>query len=467
MKPLRFRWLVGRVAVVLAVLLLVPSAGLAAGEPVAEASWLDADAYWTVVPFVLLLLAIAILPLAAGHPWESNWRKALVALAFALPVAGYLALQGSATAGRSVDALEHGVAEYGSFIILLASLYTIAGGIVIRGNIRGTPLVNTTLLTAGAILANFIGTTGASVVLIRPLLRINQERQRTAHLPIFFIFVVSNVGGLLTPLGDPPLFLGFLNGVDFFWTLALWRQWLVVNGAVLAIFLIWDTIAYQRETLQPITTDAAQAGRLQLAGRVNLLFLVGVLAAVLFQSRQVLGGELYLRKPWGELLMVAMAVASLVLTPRGLRAENRFTWHPIIEVAVLFAGIFVTMVPALELLRLNGPRLNINEPWMYFWLTGSLSSFLDNAPTYMTLASLAAGPNPLGWLVEHRPAILAAISCGAVFMGANTYIGNGPNFMVKAIAEEAGVRMPSFFGYTAYSCLILLPVFGVVTYLFF
>jgi len=324
-------------------------------------------------------------------------------------------------------------------------------------------------LAMGAVLANLIGTTGASVLLIRPVLRINSERQHTAHLPIFFIFTVSNLGGLLTPLGDPPLFLGFLNGVPFSWTLTLWPEWLLVNGVVLTLFLIWDTIAHGREPARASARDKSEAEPLRLRGLVNILFLAGIMGGVLLQGT--------LPSPRGEVaggaVMLAMAVLSLLFTPRGLRAANAFTWEPIAEVAILFAGIFVTMVPALEILAGHGGALGISQPWQFFWLTGILSAFLDNAPTYLTFATMAAGSEDFALLVHGQvpgldgPLVLKAISCGAVFMGALTYIGNGPNFMVKAIADAAGYRTPSFFGYLAYSCLILLPVFVLVTILFF
>jgi Na+/H+ antiporter NhaD/arsenite permease-like protein len=424
---------------------------------------------WSVAPFVLLLLAIAALPLAAGHWWHRNRNKALVAALFAFSAAGYLLYVQLATGQPALAALAHEVAQYVSFIILLGSLYTVSGGIVLSGDIQARPLTNTAFLAFGAGLASLIGTTGASVLLIRPLLRINRERQRTAHLPIFFIFTVSNLGGLLTPLGDPPLFLGFLNGVPFAWTLALWPEWLVANGIVLAVFLLWDTLAYRRESPEAIARDVREVEPLRLRGLINILLLAGIIGAVLLQG--------VLPAPYGDLAgglpMVVMAVLSLVLTPRKLRQANAFTWEPITEVAILFAGIFVTMVPALQLLASHGQELGLSEPWQFFWLTGLLSAFLDNAPTYLTFAITAAGSTDLTVLVENRvpgldgPHVLRAISCGAVFLGALTYIGNGPNFMVKAIADEAGFRMPSFFGYLAYSALILLPVFGLVTLLFF
>jgi Na+/H+ antiporter NhaD/arsenite permease-like protein len=461
-------------------LALLPSPAWAAGP--ANQPPLDLSPFW-VLPFVLLLLSIAVLPLVAEHWWHKNRNKAVVAALFAIPVAAYLLAIGPATRHASTAALRHEVEQYFSFIILLWALYTVSGGIVLRGDIQGRPLTNASFLALGAVLANLIGTTGASVLLIRPVLRINSQRRNRAHLPVFFIFLVSNLGGLLTPLGDPPLFLGFLNGVDFFWTLSLWPQWLVANGVVLAVFFVWDSWAYQGEAPAELAADAQQVEPLRVHGLQNLLFLAGILAAVLLQSPQVGRGlqswlnqffacpDLTLHRPWGELTMIAMGLLALLLTPRANRRANGFSWGAIVEVAVLFAGIFVTMVPALELLKGHGAAwgkdLGLTEPAHYFWMTGLLSSFLDNAPTYLVFANMAAAGNELGWLTANKPAILAAISCGAVFMGANTYIGNGPNFMVKAIADSAGYKTPSFFGYMLYSGLVLLPTFALVTYLFF
>jgi Na+/H+ antiporter NhaD/arsenite permease-like protein len=441
---------------------------LPAAAPAAGAAPLNVPP-WSVAPFVLLLLAIAVLPVAAPHWWHRNRNKALLAALFALPTAGYLVYLQVATAQPAVNALAQELGKYASFILLLGSLYTVSGGIVLRGDLRATPLTNAAFLALGAALANLIGTTGASVLLIRPVLRINREREHTRHLPVFFIFTVANLGGLLTPLGDPPLFLGFLNGVPFTWTLSLWPQWLVANGAVLAVFLVWDTLAYRRESAKALAHDRQEVTPLRVEGLINVPLLAGILGAVLLQG--VLPGE------WGEVaggvLMLALAGLSLALTPRGLRAANAFTWGPILEVAILFAGIFVTMVPALALLEAHGHALGLARPWQYFWLTGGLSAFLDNAPTYLTFATLAAGSEDFLLLARDQvpgldgPLVLKAISCGAVFMGAVSYIGNGPNFMVKAIADEAGLRTPSFFGYLAYSAAVLLPLFVLVTVLFF
>lgn len=417
--------------------------------------------WWSAAPFVLLLLSIALLPLRAAHFWEKNRNKAAVSLLFAGPVAAYLLW---IVPGGEL-ALQHGLWDYASFIALLATLYVISGGIVLEGDLHGRPIVNTSILAMGAVLANFIGTTGASMLLIRPFLRINLHRKRRTHLPVLFIFIVSNTAGLLTPLGDPPLFLGFIKKVDFFWTAThLWQEWLVVQGILLGLFFFWDTFAGQASDAAPIPPE--ERGPLRLRGAVNFILLGGVVGTVLAHSW--LATSEYVDYHLSEIALIVLAISSLLLTPRGIRKENAFTAGPIIEVAVLFAGIFVTMVPALELLKMHGHELNVTEPWQYFWLSGSLSSFLDNAPTYVTFASLASGSSSdFSKLTTDAPLILAAISCGSVFMGANTYIGNGPNFMVKAITEERGVPMPSFFGYMLWSCGILLPVFGLVTYLFF
>jgi Na+/H+ antiporter NhaD/arsenite permease-like protein len=411
---------------------------------------------WTAIPFVLLLVGIAALPLAVPHWWESNRHKALVAALLSVPVVGYLLWHGAETR----HALGHELADYGSFIVLLAALYVTSGGIALTGDLPARPRTNAAFLAAGAVLANLIGTTGASMLLIRPLLRTNSERRHTAHVPVFFIFVVSNTGGLLTPLGDPPLFLGFLQGVDFFWTLRLWPEWLAVNGTLILLFFVWDLLAYRREDPASVRRDETQVRPLRLDGwRLNAPLLLGVVAAVIAQK--------YVPRPASVAVMAALALVSVWKTPASVRKLNRFEWGPIVEVAVLFAAIFVTMTPALALLNQNGGRFGVTEPWQFFWLTGLLSSALDNAPTYLTIGAVAGGGNSLGWLSTNKPDLLAAISCGAVFMGANTYIGNGPNFMVKSIVESQGSRMPTFLGYMAYSGLILLPVFAVVTAVFF
>jgi Na+/H+ antiporter NhaD/arsenite permease-like protein len=419
---------------------------------------------WSVAPFALMLLCIAVLPLVVGHWWEQNRNKALLSALLGAPVA-------VAMARIDPVVLGHTAHEYVAFIILLGALFVISGGIVVRGTLAGTPGLNTGLLAIGALLASIVGTTGASMLLIRPLLRANSVRKRVAHVVIFFIFVVSNAGGLLTPLGDPPLFLGFLRGVPFLWTLRLWGEWAFVNGVLLAVFFAVDSTLFRREDLEtPGDLDEVaveHAVPLHIAGTVNFLYLAGVVGVL------IASGSLGLPAGVSEGGMVLMTILSWVTTAKPLRRENAFTWGPIIEVAVVFAGIFATMIPALQILNARGGELGLTQPWQFFWVTGALSSFLDNAPTYLTFASTASAvvgtdAANLGQLVatEEGAALLVAVSTGAVFMGANTYIGNGPNFMVKAIAEQSGVRMPGFFGYMAWSGAILIPIFGAVTLLF-
>src|SRR5688572_8443907 len=396
-----------------------------------------------------MLLAIAICPLRVPHWWESNRNKFVVGLVLGAPILVLYLV-------RHPAALVHTAQEYVSFIILLAGLYVIAGGILLRGDLVATPLTNTGFLAVGSVLASFVGTTGASMLLIRPLLQTNRERRRVRHTVVFFIFLVSNVGGMLTPLGDPPLFLGYLQGVPFTWTFRLWPQWLLLSAGLLAIYVALDTREYAREGLGSLRRDRTQVVPLRVRGITNLVWLAGVVLAVAF-----------LGAPWRELAIVALAALSLRFTPKAIRTANGFTSYPIVEVAVLFVGIFATMIPALDLLRLRGAELGVREPWQFFWASGLLSSFLDNAPTYLTFLALGQGLGLAREIVGVPEAILTAISVGSVAMGANSYIGNAPNFMVKAIAEEAGVTMPSFFGYMAYSGAVLLPLFVVVTLLFF
>ena len=404
------------------------------------------------LPFVALLLAIAVLPLLAPHFWESNLRKLAVAVVLAAPV---LVLYVRAHPA----ALVHVAGDYASFIVLLGGLFVISGGIFLEGDLEATPRTNAAFLGAGALLASLIGTTGASMLLVRPLLQTNRERKHVAHTVVFFIFLVSNIGGCLTPLGDPPLFLGYLQGVPFLWTLRLFVPWLFTVGLLLAVYLVWDRRAHARESRADLRRDFYEVRPLRLAGKLNLALLGGVLLAVAL-----------LPTPGREVAILALAAFSFVATQPELRQANRFTFHPILEVAALFAGIFVTMLPALDLLRARGAELGVREPWHFFWATGALSSFLDNAPTYLTFLALAQGLGlaPQGAGVVGVPeSILKAISLGAVFMGANSYIGNGPNFMVRSIAEERGVRMPSFGGYMLFSGAVLIPVFVLVTLVFF
>jgi Na+/H+ antiporter NhaD/arsenite permease-like protein len=404
---------------------------------------------YTVLPFAAMLLAIALFPLWLPHWWESNRSKLAVAALLGAPVLVLYLI-------REPAALAHAAGDYVSFIILLAGLYAIAGGVLLTGDLEATPFVNTAFLAAGTLLASLVGTTGASMLLIRPLLQTNRERARVTHTVVFFIFLVSNIGGMLTPLGDPPLFLGYLQGVPFAWTLRLWTPWLTMTVSLLLLYYVWDTRHHAHETRAALLRDHIQIEPLRIRGALNGLWLAGVVAAVAF-----------LHAPLRELTILALAGISLRRTPKAIRRANQFTAAPMVEVAVLFLGIFLTMIPALELLHVRGGELGVRAPWQFFWATGALSSFLDNAPTYLTFLALAQGLGLSAEVVGVPHLILAAISVGAVAMGANTYIGNAPNFMVKAIAESAGVRMPSFLGYMAYSGAVLLPLFAIVTLLFF
>jgi Na+/H+ antiporter NhaD/arsenite permease-like protein len=409
---------------------------------------------WSVLPFAALLLCIAVFPLAFEHWWERNRNKALVAAALSLPVVALFWHFGD------FHPLLHEAEEYFSFIVLLGSLFVVSGGIYIHGDIQATPRNNTLFLAAGAVLANLFGTTGAAMLLIRPLLRTNAERRHISHLPVFFIFVVANVGGCLLPIGDPPLFMGYLRGVPFFWTLRLLPEWLFMMALLLGTFYLVDRHFWRKEPVAAVMVDARYVRPLGVFGRVNLLLIAGILLSVIF-----------LKTPVREIAMLALAGLSLRFTHRRVRQRNEFNFAPIVEVAVLFAGIFVTMVPALLILEARGAELGVSKPWQFFWATGLLSSFLDNAPTYLTFLSLAQGLAASTGLAKEVVGVpselLAAISLGAVFMGANTYIGNGPNFMVKVICEHQKVKMPSFFGYMLWSGAVLIPLFVIVTLVFF
>jgi Na+/H+ antiporter NhaD/arsenite permease-like protein len=420
--------------------------------------------YWSVLPFVLMLLSMAILPIATPDFWKSNLNKTLLSLAVSSPVL-FLALN------HQPQLLKHSMMDYVSFIILLGALFVISGGIYIQGTFSGTPFMNTVFLAIGALLANLIGTTGASMLLIRPYMHANQKRQRRSHLIIFFIFLVSNISGLLTPLGDPPLFLGFLRGVPFQWTLRLFPQWLVAVGGLLIIFNFVDQYVFNKEDVETpgaLTEEVQSRRKLIVKGKRNFLCLLGVMMAAF------LSGWFVWPRGIQESIMIAMALISWFGTPRAVHKANHFHFDPIAEVAALFLGIFISMVPALEILNRQAAVWKIDQPWQYFWMTGTLSSFLDNAPTYLTFAALASGSmggsfGDLGALIHSGAGakLLCAISCGAVFMGANTYIGNGPNLMVRSIAEHSGIKMPSFAGYMAYSGTILMPLFIVISLIFF
>ena len=427
----------------------------------------------TALPFVALLLVIALAPLAAPAWWHQNRNKALVVVLVSAPILVYLGI-------HAPELVHEKFHEYIGFIVVIGALFVVTGGIHIQGSLAGTPLVNTGMLGLGAVLANLLGTTGASVLLIRPLLRANKRRKRVAHIVIFFIFIVANCGGLLTPVGDPPLLLGFLKGVPFDWTLRLWPQWLLINGSLLVIFHLWDQWGLNRDKKELPGSQHEEVlihEPLRITGGVEILVLLGVIVTIVAAGQAAAVG-----RPWGqnirEVLIVLLALFGYFAGSQDRRAKNVFSFGPIIEVGVLFAGIFATMAPVLEMLNAwaQRPDFELTRPAHFFWASGALSSVLDNAPTYLAFAASAAGlqgvaPHGayIGTLALNPEAakLLAAISTGSVFMGANTYIGNAPNFMVKAIAEENGVKMPSFFGYMAYSVAILLPLFVLVSLAFF
>ncbi|MEQ1614616.1 MAG: sodium:proton antiporter [Hyphomicrobiaceae bacterium] len=433
-----------------------------------------------VLPFAGILLSIAVLPLWAPSFWHHHFGK--VALGWGLAVVIPFLLQFGAQSATT-ELLHTLLLEYIPFIILILALFTVASGIFIKGNIHGSPVTNTTMLAIGTVLASFVGTTGASILMVRPMIRANDDRPYNAHVFIFFIFLVSNVGGALTPLGDPPLFLGFLQGVDFFWTLAaLWQPTLLVALILLGLFFVCDTYHYKKEgRTKP---DPTPDDRVRLEGTVNFA-LLGLLIAIVLWSGiakpfgvvKISGVEVEYKGMVRDFGLLAIAGLSLLLTQKSVRAANDFNWGPVLEVAKLFAAIFITIIPVIAMLRagkagaMSGiidmvtlPNGKPNDA-MYFWLTGGLSSFLDNAPTYLVFFN-AAGGDP-ATLMGPLARTLAAISLGAVFMGANSYIGNAPNFMVKSIAESGGVKMPSFFGYMLWSVAILIPCFLLVTLIWF
>lgn len=468
--------------ITLAAVLLLPSISFAAGPGAPHLDGALLSGFW-VIPFACILLSIAIFPIAAPHFWHNHFGKISVfwAMAFLVPF--------TATFGFSLafyEALHVLLLEYLPFIILLLALFTVAGGVRLTGALVGTPAVNTLLLVVGTLLASIMGTTGAAMLLIRPLLRANAHRRYKVHSVVFFIFLVANIGGSLTPLGDPPLFLGFLQGVSFFWTTEFMLvPMLIVSATLLALYWGVDTFLYNREGKPKALAAQTETGeQLGLEGKVNLLLLLGVIGAVLMSGmwKPGISFSLYhvpveLQNICRDLLLLVITGLSLKLTCHENRAKNGFTWFPIVEVGKLFIGIFLSMIPAIAILKAgtdgalaalinlvtdaNGQPVNI----MYFWLTGLLSSFLDNAPTYLVFFNTAGGDAVQ--LMGELSQTLLAISMGAVFMGANTYIGNAPNFMVRAIAEDQGIKMPSFFGYMAWSFGILVPLFAVISLIFF
>lgn len=430
---------------------------------------------WSMIPFGLMLLMIAIGPLVAEHWWEKNANKLIVSLLLGIPTAVCLIM------GGMVHELEHQLFnDYVPFIILLLALFVITGGIHISGDIKAKPWVNTTFLGLGWLLASIMGTTGAAMLLIRPLLTTNQQREHKVHTVLFFIALCANCGGLLTPLGDPPLFMLFLRGAEFTWFMSMWPQWLFTGMLLMLIYFALDTYYYKKEHWVALSADAREHVPMRLGGSINFLYLVGVVLSVAFinsGSIPAMGEEnaplwlKYLR----EIVLLSLTFLSLYTTKKKVRFElNKFSWGPIIEVAVLFLGIFTTMTPALAYLNANAASLGLTDTWQFYYSTGLLSSFLDNTPTAVAFHSVATGLTADqiaafgGNMMAGIPEILlTAICIGAVFFGAMTYIGNGPNFMVKAIAEESGVKMPSFFGYMyKFSLIVLLPIYILVQLIF-
>ncbi len=436
---------------------------------------------WSCLPFAGMLLSIALLPLLVPRFWHHHFGKISFFWAASLALPFLWAFRGTAFH----EILHILMADYVPFIILLWSLYTVSGGILLSGTLRGTPLVNTLMLAIGTVLASWMGTTGAAMLMIRPFLRANRHRKQRTFMVVFFIFVVANIGGALTPLGDPPLFLGFLHGVSFFWTLKILPHMLLAAGILLAVYFVTDTYFYRREKPAPAADDKVP---LRLEGAHNFIFILGIVLAVLMSGMAKLGTiELFgiarsVQDYFRDLLLVIMGLLSMVTTRVETRERNDFTWFPIVEVAYLFIGIFITMIPCLLILKAGSQgalaflMAVVQQPVHYFWITGILSSFLDNAPTYLTffntaIGSFAAGlpePQAVALMMGEKAVYLKAISTGAVFFGACSYIGNAPNFMVRSIAEEAGTPMPSFFGYILkYALVFLLPCFVLVTWIFF
>jgi Na+/H+ antiporter NhaD/arsenite permease-like protein len=433
------------------------------------------------LPFVGLLLSIALGPLLAPKLWHAHYGK-IAFIWSALTVVPLAALHGTPVALAALtDAI---LGEYSSFIITLTALYVVAGGILVTGRLPGTPLVNTAILALGTAIASIVGTTGAAMILIRPLLRANAARLHNVHVVVFFIFLVANIGGALSPLGDPPLFVGFLHGVDFFWPATHLAPSTVLTAAlVLATFIATELWYYRQDRLISVVGEKPPCDPIRVRGLVNLILITLVIAAAMLSalwrpgvSFSVYGTRLELQDVTRDIAVIAITIASLVLTPDEHRERNGFTWEPIVEVAKLFAGIFICIIPVMTMLERGhaGPFASVlalmtdaaGNPrnTAYFWLTGGLSAILDNAPTYLVFFGLAGGD--AGRLMGEPASTLAAISMGAVYMGALTYVGNAPNFMIYAIAVERGVQMPSFFRYMAWSSTVLLPVFAIVTYVF-
>lgn len=426
---------------------------------------------WAMIPFAMMLLSIAVMPLAAEKWWHSNLHKLYVSFALAIAAGIYLAVN-----GMGAELLHQMLYDYMPFIVLLGALFIVTGGIRIEGNVAATPAANVSVLCSGFVLASFMGTTGAAMLLIRRLIEINKRRTYKTHTILFFIALVANCGGILTPLGDPPLFLLYLRGADFFWFMNLAPQWLFAGGLLMIIYYFTDRYYYTKEPAEARLKPAKGSSKIRIVGKRNILLLVAVVLTVSLVNRSYIPAmgdpeaPVFMRF-LREIVLVIIAVASLAVTGRGIRRANNFSWEPITEVAVLFVGIFATMTPALIYLNANAASLGLTHPWHFFYGTGALSQFLDNAPTALAFHTVATGlPHVDGvrYIADVPEPLLAAISLGAVFFGAMTYIGNGPNFMVKSIAEQSDIRMPSFFGYMAkFSLIILLPVYVLTQLIFF
>ncbi len=420
----------------------------------------------SMLPFVLMLLSIAIFPLFWNHFWEKNKNKLMVAIIFSIPAVIYLLMS-----GFSERLIETMLFDYIPFLVLLGALFTVTGGIFLTGDIEAKPKINTLFLAIGAVLASFMGTTGAAMLLIRPIIQTNKERKFKVHTILFFIGIVANCGGLLTPLGDPPLFMMYLRGAHFTWFLHLLPEWFFTNAILIIIYFLVDTYYYKKEPVAAIVRDEANIRPIKIEGKRNFIFLIGVVLAVAFINEQYLSfiNINHYFKFTREAVIVFMAFLSMQFTPKLLRTSNNFTWGPIEEVAYLFLGIFITMVPALLYLEVNAKHLGVQTINQFYYYTGLLSSFLDNTPTAVTFHSLALGlGNTTGPLVAGIPEpLLKGICTAAVFFGSMTYIGNGPNFMVKAVAEENNIKMPDFFSYMfKFSLIVLLPIFILVELLF-
>jgi len=427
---------------------------------------------WSLVPFVVMLMMVAVAPLMMEKTWEKNSTKLIVSLVLGVPVAVFLINRDMS------QALEHQLLyDYVPFIVLLASLFVVTGGIHLSGDLLAKPLTNTVFLATGYVFASLMGTTGAAMLLIRPLLETNSQRKYNTHTVLFFIAMVANCGGLLTPLGDPPLFLLYLRGASFTWFLHMFPAWLLVGAILLTIYYFLDSYWYKKESEHRLFADEEEHRPLRIYGHVNIVYLLLIVAAVAFINVGFIPAMGDPESPvWvrflREIVLLSIIGLSLYSTKPEVRSSNRFSWNPILEVAAVFLGIFTTMIPAMLFLKGHAASFGLSQPWQFFYSTGALSSFLDNAPTALAFHGVAAGLVDSGAAVAEVAGVpevlLEAISMGAVFFGAMTYIGNGPNFMVKAISAEYGYKMPSFFGYMyKFSLCVLLPVYIIVQLVFF